>query len=216
MKAGNSRHFCRQLTKNRCEHWPWSGFLEIGSLASNIANSIRERKGKLRKRGTTGAWKGTKLRPGCGGCVHRHGRGSLSMAHNQQAVKQTSKDSRHWCKELSKLGWSYLIPSWEQLCPGLGWCLSVSHWGCSSVIAAGPQHSFIFVVLEISFNVLRLFVFWSINACTVYDVRWTLVYLLCSSFQLCPVPHWTHQQWVHLKQKSYICFGHLQAVEQTK
>lgn len=95
VKAGNTRHFCRQLTKNQCERQPWSGFLEIRSHASNTVNSIRDRKGKLGKKGTEGAWKGTELRLGCGGGVQRHGRGSIYMAHNQQAAHQTSKDSRH-------------------------------------------------------------------------------------------------------------------------
>lgn len=90
LKAGSGRHFFRQLTKNQCERWPSIGFLEISSLASDTANSIRDQKGKVGKRGTKWARKATKLRPGSGGCVHRHGRGSIYMESKQQAAQQTS------------------------------------------------------------------------------------------------------------------------------
>lgn len=135
--------------------------LRSGSLASNTANSIRDRKGKPCRRGTKEAWKGTELGPGCGGCVHRHGRGSIFMAYNQQTAQQMSKDSIHWYRQLGKLQEGLRTELFNTqlrhvlLCLGLGWCFSVFYWGCSSVTAAGAQHSFIF---EIYFIVLRCFV----------------------------------------------------------
>lgn len=152
VKAGNSRHFCRQLTKNQCEHWPRRGFLKIRSLASNGANSIRDPKGKLGMRGTKGAWKGTMLRPGCGGCVQRHGRRSSSMAHNQQTAYQTSKDSIHWCRVLGKLleglkmerYWMTQYPA--ETCPPLSWprvmflCFFWFYWGSAAQLQL-QEHS---------------------------------------------------------------------------
>jgi len=179
-KAGNSSLFFRQLTRNYCVHWPTSGFLWTRSLASNPVNSIRGWVGKLWKRSIEGIWKGTDLWPGCRGCVHMHERGrflwhTTSSPHNRQ-VKTAYSGPECWASCYRGGGLTNLIPSWNMSSsPSASGYVSAFYWSCSSVTAAGVQHSLIFPALKISFNVLWGFVFWSNRACTVLHclMGWT-------------------------------------------